>query len=868
MNFVTFPVSTTNIFPASNTTKGGQLVTEFNLRSRESIGTPEDVSYMIGPSYVHSEEDFSVSIQTDGAGTVVSSSVLVISEGRGVINGHFVENLAPMMIDMLDANAQAQLAGSEPLKGALSIGLRIMYSTIPTMVGSILVENNRDMFEGVQVVILPRDQFLLPIDVPDEPDKVTAHLKLADFNFVNGSINNVVNNYPDKCKYISADRIANVDLLLSDAYIKKTGLNPKKLYTFAGKGTDPATGLDTWCDSTDSLIVWDNNPQLTTTVPSSDNAQFLVATSGAVQLYMPHKQVDGMTTTDGTPQYYASRSMDLPVADYMRNTSGTVDSTYTQHIKDIAEQLNNIYRMPAGKQVGYIDVLSDRGELPPINPAWDDGDYIVVSQDNTLDVLNDTSRAPSTMYVVIPGIVSDVTYVSSTTSTTIPESLTGIQLGVVSWSNEEAPNTTDPSVYREYFGLSSNYRGVVGKDYFVVQHVVGDVITSYYYSVSASGERSYSDSVMLTGQIPFAQETVIGGFLNVPDTALDSGYVYRDENGHLRLLDYTLLRTGTLAYQLGQDYSSPAGLTTSDLQSDLDEYVNQRVAFPNASHMQTADNPNVINITINLSAEDSGSTLNIYDIDSRFGTSIYIHILGEATNTTVINISDCEKVRIDNNIEGSPVINLYRCGLYYDADIIDRLNTIQDMTLWYEQFEESDPKLVVDDMTVREMDGPIMPDDLDFWSTTAPNDNHYMYALQSLTFGSDGTIIGIGLYVKNDTAANVTEGTSIMAASFELPQGAGLYYPKSKMTKQLKITGSFVTAYPITNPTGQMVINTSFTALTQAYNQYDVSNVLKGTISFLTTAQHVTSIIGVGAGVTIDGWESNSFHIFHGGVIA
>ena len=43
MNFKTFAVGTTNVFPASNTTEGGQYLSEWNLRSRESVGTDPDV---------------------------------------------------------------------------------------------------------------------------------------------------------------------------------------------------------------------------------------------------------------------------------------------------------------------------------------------------------------------------------------------------------------------------------------------------------------------------------------------------------------------------------------------------------------------------------------------------------------------------------------------------------------------------------------------------------------------------------------------------------------------------------------------------------------------------------------------------------
>ena len=45
MNFITFPVAATNIFPAANSTSGSQLLSEWNLRSRETVATDSDVTY-------------------------------------------------------------------------------------------------------------------------------------------------------------------------------------------------------------------------------------------------------------------------------------------------------------------------------------------------------------------------------------------------------------------------------------------------------------------------------------------------------------------------------------------------------------------------------------------------------------------------------------------------------------------------------------------------------------------------------------------------------------------------------------------------------------------------------------------------------
>lgn len=874
MNFSLFNVNSTNLFPVVNDTKNGQYMTEWNVKSRETVGTSEDIKYMVGMSYVHAEEDFEVSVQTDGAGSIVSYSTLQIAAGVGIVDGVFIQSLVPVTIDLLEMNARAQLEGLPPLKGKLSVGLRAMYSTEATVAGTLRTYNSEQIYEGIQVVILPQDEFKTPEDVPTQQDQVTAHLKLADFNFVNGAINTIIQNYPAKIQNISADRIGNIERLLSDIYITKTGLDPRKLYTFAGKGTDE-NRQDTWCDSTGSLMVWDANPTAVDGASSSyKEATFGTQTDGKTVLIVPHQNVDGMTNTAGEYQHYADKKLELPLANYSQGTPGTVDRNYTNHIKAVQEQINNIYRMPAGRQVGFIDILNSVDELPTLNSNWKVGDYILVRQDNTVLESYSGVQPPSTMYIVLPGIVSAYKFTQKVdNSTSVPSSLTGVEIQRDIWDNTDGDltiSTDDPEVYGQYFDLTAGFRGSVDTDYFMIHMITGeDTYSNYYYAVSASGTREYSSAVQVTAEIPLAQEEIIGGFYNVPETQLDSGYVYRDATGHLILLDYALLRSGVLAYQLGEDFETAAGTTAEEIQINLDEYVNSRVAFPNANQIANSDNPNVINITIDLSAEaaENNPEINIYNIDSRFNTSIYIHINGSADNNTVINISDCEKVRIDSNIGGTPVINLYRCGLYYDSNVIDYLNTIQDMTLWYERYEDSDPNLLVDNMTVSEVDAPIIPDDLDYWNPSAPNDNHYMYALQSITFGPDGTIVGAGMFVKNETTSNVTEGKSIITSEFELPQGAGLQYPKSKLTKQIKITGSFVNAYATTSPQGYMVMNTSFSALTDVTSAYDTTESSKGVISFLTDAELVQAVAGLPLGTQLDCWQTGSFHCFTGVVI-
>ena len=888
MNFVKFPVAGTNIFPISNSKAGGQLATEFNLRSREMVATHAAVKYDIGPSFVHSAEDFQITL---GANT----SSIVISEGRAVLNGHFVETLVPIVIDLLEANATLKSKQQAPLKGELEVGIRIFYSTAETMAGAMLIENDEDMYQGVQIVILPKGEMKTPIDTPTDINKVNAHIKLGTFTFLNGEVQGVNDYGIKKCRYIPAERLDNIDSLLSDTYITKSGLNPKRLYSFSGKGTDPETGYDTWCDSTDALMVWDNTCNRTLTPPSKQ-AEFgvvqggiLVTQSsdnntvkypdGTVVLAIPHKQIDGMTDNTGNREYYADRTLKLPVADYNSNTSGTVNAAYTEHIKSISKRLNEFHQIVKGKQVSYLAIHDENNPLPTLNAAWSVGDYVLVGEDHTAELSTDGVRPPSTMYVVLPGLVKSIKYKTKVVnSDEVPSGIVGAELGHVildKKNNDSTPSTTtDPTTYPTFYADEDELRGVPSEDYFVATYIDGDTYTKYYYVVETAGKHIYSDYLPLTGEIPLAQENVIGGFYNVPYTASeaqDGGYVYLDENGHLRLVDYALLRTGVLAYQLGQNWSSSNNVTTEELQAELDEYVNQRVAFPNIAQAQT-DRPNVIDIYITLCAEDTPQTLNIYDIDSRFNTSVCLHIEGEANSNTTVNIVDCQKIRIDNNISGSPVINLYRSSLYYDPTVINYIRTcpranttfkgIEGLKLWYEMFDEGDANLLVDNMTVSELDAPIVSQEIDFWNQNTLNDNHYRCALSSITFSSTGELVRCQLLVCNQSTNNIEPGHKIVTSEFSLPQGSGLTYPIASMTKRLKITGTFVSAYP--SEGNQIVSDTHFTALTNVFDEYGTSPSTSGSIAFHSEVNVIPSNVVT----TIEEWAPDTYHIFQGGIIS
>ena len=336
MNFITFSVDTTNAFPFANSTAGGQLVTEYNLKSRESVSTDSNVTYTIGPSYVHSASDFEVTVLQDDTGTLINSYTLNITEGRGVINGYFIETLAPMTIDLVEANVTLGQQARPILKGNLAIGIRTFFATDQTVAGSILVENDEDMYLGVQLVVLPEDELITPSESPYDQSKVTCDLKLATFTFINNNISNIINS-TTKTQFLTADRVAHLNDIVSSRYVSKLGLNSKKLYAFAGKGVDPSTGLDTWEDVTDSMIVWDSEPQRTAKKPTYTEAQ-VMSTSDRSYLVLPHKQVEGMTDDDGNPQYYQPKLIPLPIADYSSSTLGLVTKSYTEQIKSIASK--------------------------------------------------------------------------------------------------------------------------------------------------------------------------------------------------------------------------------------------------------------------------------------------------------------------------------------------------------------------------------------------------------------------------------------------------------------------------------------------------------------------------------------------------
>lgn len=867
MNFIRFATGTTNIFPIANSKTGGQLFTEYNLRAKDSvevgpISSDDKIHYMVGQSFVNNEDDFSISVK----GTEV-----VISSGRAVINGHFFESLVDVSVDIAEANMKLRKNSQTPLLGHLAVGLRAMYSTETTIAGSLKIENELEFFEGIQVVVLPSSELKLPKDCPQDQSLVTAHIKLGEFEYRNGSALSPAQNYPAKCQYLNVERISNVESLMSDNYISTKGLNPGYLYAFSGKGQ--SNTKPTWCNIIDSLIVWDKTSKPTTDKPSVNTAQFAVGIDGKVHLLLPHKQVDGWVDGSGKQKYYTAGDLQLPVASYENNSAGTVSPEYTRTIKKKIENIQT--KMMQGKQRAYVPSIADesRSELPPIGTDWTPGDYVLVGTDNSVSesATSNMIQSPSTMYIYIGRRVTSVKYVSSQPGGTRLD-----LLEIRTKDNQAKPNTTDPTTYNADLGISETvYRGEKNIDYIQQDYVVVDdkdteiSRTSYYYAVDGLGsEREYSiPPIFLTGEIPLATEDAIGGFLNASESYLDGGYVYRDENGHLRLLDYSLLRSGTLAYQLGQDIDIGSGLTAESIQSSLNEYVNDRVAFPTADQKASAKHEDMIDVSFELSIEDEDVEINIKDIDSRFGCGVYLHISGECNKNTTINIVNCERIRLDLNVTGEgPTVNISNTCLFYDADILNEINYIERLSLWYTKMDSDDPNIAVNGMTVSYLDEIADVEEIDYWNEDVDNDIHYMYAVDSVTFNQDGYITGCGLLIKNKTTDNVSSGRFIIVSEFALPQKFGFNYPEKRLVQQIKVTGQFITAYPCDEPEGYKVNDTKFTALSQYYDSVK-AEVIPGTISFLSDVEDIPRIVGVPAGTEIDTWATESFHPFEGRVI-
>ena len=931
MNLKPFTVGTTNIFPLVKTKAGGQLCTEFNLRSRETVYSDSSVEYSIGPSFTHSLKDFQVT------SLIGSSSTIAISKGRAIVNGHYFESLVDFEVDIAGANLAADPADSIP-EGRIAIGLVAVYSSAPTIAGAMEAENATGVYEGVQLVILPASSFKTPLDEPVNEAAVNAHLKLAEFTFSGGVVSNVTDN-TTRVQAFSADRIAAVDALISNDYIKRTNLDTTQLYVLSGKGDSESDVMD-WCAATGSLMTWDSVSQL---VAASDSelpdlpAEAAFEYSGltdTTKLVMPHKQPDKeLLDRDGHRLYYPVKELTLPTASITGNKGGVVSKAYNAYITQLRDNYDLLKVLPNGKMLRYIPVLESRADLPVIGTDIIDptvGDYILVREDQTTGAV--AGSYPVTMYIVIPVEQSGVdrTYTYTATKPT-----GGVRFGeqiandnpelVAEGYDATSPGSADSIQAVKDYCIAASVPGIAGNNYVevmpdnigtssteitdggseaptingnviptsslidgnVVQYSgnffkwssltsIWSQIASSYYVIDPIVEKTYSEPLVISATVPPATATTLGGFLNVEQDQTGYGYVYLDEDNRLRMVDFELLSSGVLAYQLGEDYKTGAGADIATINQQLAQYVNERVAFPTAEHSATATNPSVITVTITLpDSVEENSHLYIYGIDSRFTTSVTLQFAGTSSSNLTIHIADCERVKLEIPTGFLPVINLYRCNLYYDADILNAVKYIEGLKLWYEHRTETDPELAVDGMKVYRLSPPVVAQSQNYWSGVQTGDNHYKYALQSITFGSDGTITDCELLVTDNitSAPDVTETTPITnvgAYQFTLPSDGYFTYPARRLTKQLKIGGQFMTSFAASGSQSAYILkNNSFTAVSQYTSTVDGQVVThSGMISFYTVISKVPAITGAPASHDeIEAWRTNKFYKFSGGVV-
>ena len=120
---------------------------------------------------------------------------------------------------------------------------------------------------------------------------------------------------------------------------------------------------------------------------------------------------------------------------------------------------------------------------------------------------------------------------------------------------------------------------------------------------------------------------------------------------------------------------------------------------------------------------------------------------------------------------------------------------------------------------------------------------------------------------------------SIYVSDFRLPQGSDLTYPKSRISKQLRIDGTFVSAYWSTIDSQYILTTTSFSAVSQTYTAALTDGELDyvenlGTISLFSNTIVTSNVSGrindtaFSIGSDIDGWTPDSFHVFDGGIVS
>ena len=812
MNIKIFGVDTTNIFPMSNDTNGGQLLSERNIRSCDSvIASPTDsehaITYRIGPSYARSEDDFGLSSSSD-------LKSLIISYGIALVNGHFVESSIDESVDLSQYNLSA---------GTYIVGLKAVYSTAGETDGTLLVESTSKTYSGIQLVILPSIEFILPTNSPNDESKVTAHLKLGSFTWSGTGIVDIYNNYPDKCAAFDASRIFGYSDP-SAHYISKDSLDPTRHYVVSGKDGQLV-------DDYMSDFIWSSSsPSATTMPPRYNDARFIVS-EGTVKLYVPRRQPEGgMENILGESLYYPAISLDLPNASYSTATPGILTSEIIQQIKSISRQLSNFtaYLAPGSSLRAIVNVLTDRNNVP-YDATWSAGDYVLVLDDRTLATDETTSAIP-TIYIVGSGYVTAIgegkqtldpnTDVEFVYEGSPKRYATGIDkhniLSAAQVSLYVFGNGKDMGV--EYSRISCQPRSSDGKQnylqvqFFDVEAASAGTPWSGYYPVTASMPRGIVGPIQLGKEYGLATTTQVGGFYDAPSGKIDQGYVVLDSDGHLRLLDYGLLRSGELAYQLSSDVTVNEPSYTST-QTVLDETVNQRIAF--RAESSGIDNPQYVTVTITVPESTSDNIIYVQNIDSRFDTALHLQLIcNENVNAnTTIKIVECPRIKVTVSGQGSPNINIERCGVYYDASLFNMSNiSFSDISLWYVKYSSLDPNISVDGMTVRSnMPAGTTTVQSNGSNTSLSGSPMFAFGLESLTFDGSGQIIRAGIYAKNSSSA-YDDGNYATIYDIKLPTTAELSYPAIRFSSDVKLYGTVISAYPLIDSPNVKFITTGICA--------------------------------------------------------
>ena len=407
---------------------------------------------------------------------------------------------------------------------------------------------------------------------------------------------------------------------------------------------------------------------------------------------------------------------------------------------------------------------------------------------------------------------------------------------------------------------------LIGQDYTATQDTsdIASVPSTMYVVENIDGSAvTWGGPIRLTGGVPLAQEDLVGGFYNVPEDLLGGGYVWRDNAGNLRLLDFDLLKTGVLAYRLGTDQHI-SGSDVEDINQQLMDIVNERVAFPSS---YTNGGTRVVNVYVTVpESYDAQTPIVVRDVDSRYNTCLYLHILKEdstaVTSNLVIQIENCERIRLDIG-EGceSATYELFNSSIYYDADILDKLTTISGMSLWYERFSDTDQQLMVEDMTVSYI-GPMSGSELsavDPFTEDTPNDNHYAWLLKSITFSPNGDVEGLGLMVQDQSTNNVvTDGTFLIYAPFTTLSNGELTCPPSKILRNIVISGNFTSAYldGTATPPAYILNEVSVSATPKV-----ASSQIEGQIAIKSTVRVCSNISGTGE---LTAMQPDTWHYIEG----